>query len=352
MRTCSALLSVALAAALAGCGSAPTKPAFAPGYTPTEAEMGLAEQNSATELPSSTAAELKSEGVLPYYTDTRLLYLAAIQRQGALNLDDHHHVDIGKYLDRANLAAHLFGVGKFALDPPLISLLSIGTSTTSRRDYGPQYARNILRLPSLTLVGTLSAGGAQPGTPAYGARLDSLFTQADTLVRAVSLNCRPEAASLAQIRKDELRMPWNDYSNRWFKDMLHQRAYACTRRVAKHDREQRLGSYKIATTAFPVHKHDKSVEREFGYSGITGTIAQAGDPFVTVTFSWLDEYPHLGCNDAAWTLLKELKADLPEGWYYILSAAPPGETGGALAIYAGRKQKGELTMTRLSDAPK
>jgi len=204
LRTHSALLSVALAAALAGCGSAPTKPAFAPGYTPTEAEMGLAEQNSATALPSSTAAELKSKGVLPYYTDTRLLYLAALQRQGALNPDDHHHVDIGKYLDRANLAAHLFGVGKFALDPPLISLLSIGTSTTSRRDYGPQYARNILRLPSLTLVGTHAAGGDLPGTPAYGARLDSLFTQADTLVRAVSLNCRPEAASLAQIRQDEL----------------------------------------------------------------------------------------------------------------------------------------------------
>ena len=89
LRTHSALLSVALAAALAGCGSAPTKPAFAPGYTPTEAEMGLAEQNSATALPSSTAAELKSKGVLPYYTDTRLLYLAALQRQGALGHTFH-----------------------------------------------------------------------------------------------------------------------------------------------------------------------------------------------------------------------------------------------------------------------
>ena len=351
MRTYSALLSVALAAGLAGCGSAPTKPAFAPGYTPTEAEMGLAELNTAA-LPSAKAAELKAQGELPYYTDTRLLYLAAFQQQAALNPVDHTHVDIGKYLDRANLASHLFGVGKFALDPPLISLLSLGTSSTTRRDFGPEYARDILRFPSLTLVGTQSAGGARPDTPAYGALLDPLFAQGDTLVRAVSLNCRPEAASLAQIEKDELRMPWNNYRNLWIKDVLHQRAYACARRVAKHNREQRSGFYKIATTAFPVHKHDETAEREFGYSGITGSIAQAGDPFVTVTFSLLDEFPHLGGNDAAWTLLKELKADLPEGWYYILSAAPPGETSGALALYAGRKQNGELTMTRLGDAPK
>ena len=352
MRTYSALLSVALAAGLAGCGSAPTKPAFAPGYTPTEAEMGLAELNTAAALHSEPAGELKAEGGFPNYADTRLLYLAALHQQATLKPDEHTHVEIGKLLDQANLAAHVFGVGKFALDPPLISLLSIGTSKKSRRDYGPEYARNILRFPSLTLVGTQAAGGARPGTSAYGALLDPLFTQGDTLVRAVSLNCRPEAASLAQIKKDELRMPLNNNNNLWFKDMLHQRAYACARRMIKHNPDYYYGQYKVATTAFPVHKRDESLEREFGYSGITGTIAQAGDPFVTVTFSWLDEFPHLGGNDAAWTLLKELKADLPEGWYYILSAAPPGETSGALALYAGRKQNGELTMTRLGDAPK
>jgi len=352
MRSWSALLSVALAVGLSGCGRIPTKPAFAPGYIPTEAEIGLVEQNSTLVLPSETLDAFKSQGSRPVEADTRLLYLAAFHQQVALKPDDHNHVDIGKLLDRANLAAHILDAGKFALDPPLISLLSIGSTTTSRRDFGPQYARNILRLPSLTLVGAQPASGAQPGTPAYGARLDPLFAQADKLVRATSLGCQPEAVSLAQIRKGTLYMPWNNQLSLWIKDLSHQRAYACARRAVKYDRENSSAVYKISTAAFPVHKHDKSVAAEFGYSGITGTIAQAGDPFVTVTFSWLDEFPYLGGQQAAWTLLKELQADLPEGWYYILSATPPGETGGDLAIYAGRKQNGKLTLAHLGQAPK
>ena len=105
MRTYSALLSVALAAGLAGCGSAPTKPAFAPGYTPTEAEMGLAELNTAAALHSEPAGELKAEGGFPNYADTRLLYLAALHQQATLKPDEHTHVEIGKLLDQANLAA-------------------------------------------------------------------------------------------------------------------------------------------------------------------------------------------------------------------------------------------------------
>jgi len=351
MRTCSALLSVALAAALAGCGLAPIKPAFAPGHIPTEAEIELTEKNMASIL----GREQMDNFSLPFPTDPRLLYLAALHEKTVLPTDagaEGKHVSIVKLFDRGNLAAHAFGAGKFALEPPLVSLLSLGVrSKSDRLRGGGEVGRTILRQPSLTLIGIEPANGAVPDSPGYGARLDPLFTQADKLVRASSLDCQPEAVSLAQIQRERLRMPSGNLVNYWLEDATHRRAYICARRVAKYDREK-LSLLKIGVNAFPVHKHDKSVEREFGYSGITGTIAQAGDPFVTVTFSWLDEYPHLGGNDAAWTLLKELKADLPEGWYYILSAAPPGETGGALAIYAGRKQKGELTMTRLSDAPK
>ena len=157
---------------------------------------------------------------------------------------------------------------------------------------------------------------------------------------------------MAERREGTEALPWRNRSNNaWSKDTFHRRSYDCARRVAKYDRGFPNTNFAILATVFPAHPADAEMTRTYGYSGITGTLAQAGDPFATVSFAWLDEFPHLGGDQAAWTLVDELQAAIPEGWYVVLSAAPRGSKGAPLDVFVGRKQGGGLQMTSVGKAP-
>jgi len=344
------LRSVALLGCLSGCDL--TSPEQA---TDADTFVSTAPENAAAVIPGVSSAKTVEESLLfyggrPAVTDARLLYLAAYHQQTLGQSEALTPTEVGQRL--AAHAGRALGGGDadFALNPPLISLVSMTVGTRDHsHDFGPLYAREILRRPSLTLLGTVPAAGALPGSPAYGALLEALFAQGEHLINATSLACQPGQPTLDGAPA-EGGGPLAD-SQYWVTNVIHQQRYSCARRVKAPDRRDTLGLYQIGVAAFPVHEAAPAVARDFGYAGITGALAPAGDPFVIVSLPWLDEFPHLGGDQAAWTLLDEIKGVLPAGWYYLLSAAPPGATGAALELYAGRQVDGALTPAALGPLP-
>ena len=346
MRFWPTLCTVALLSGLSGCDHAPADPVSTAGrFAGSEAEDATAAAAGPTVQES-----LLYYGGRPTVTDARLLYLAAYQQQVLGQPDALSPAALGQRLAAHARRALSGDPAALARHPPLLSLLSMTVGARDHSlDFGPLYAREILRRPSLTLLGTVPAAGAQPGTPAYGARLEPLFVQGARLLQGTSLACepaRPAADAAATDAGGRLADP-----HYWVANVIHQQSYACARRVAPADGHDPLGLYQVGVAAFPVHEAPPAVTRDFGYAGITGTLAQAGDPLVIVTLPWLDEFPHLGGDQAAWTLLDELQAALPTGWYYLLSAAPPGVPGGDLTLYAGRQEDGAVTPTALGALP-
>ena len=342
MRFWLTLCTVALLGGLSGCDHAPSAPV-------TSAGSGTEEAAPAAAAPT-VEESLLYYGGRPTVTDARLLYLSAYQQQNLGQPDALSPAALGQRLAAHAQRALGGDTAAFARHPPLLSLLSLTVGARDHSlDFGPLYAREILRRPSLTLLGTVPAAGAQPGTPAYGAPLEALFAQGARLLQATSLACEPaRPAPDAAPADGGGRLADPHY---WVANVIHQQSYTCARRVAPADGHDPLGLYQVGVTAFPVHEAPPAVTRDFGYAGITGTLARAGDPLVIVTLPWLDEFPHLGGDQAAWTLLDELKMALPTGWYYLLSAAPPGVPGGGLMLYAGRQEEGAVTPTALGALP-
>jgi hypothetical protein len=324
--------------ALGGCAGQPV--AGSGNGELSEAKINEAER---VELSPNTAIRNYRQTDPAVAADAALLYVTAFASGQAEAVDaDPLGSPIMRTLEIASLGAYAFDKS-LMLEPPWMVFLSMGVHTTEEMaKNGYLGGKTFLSKPSLMLVGVEDADSAALGTPAYGAKLDTLFAKGDALMRAAPFGCEPSAKWKHQTTlRGELVS--TDGASTWHPNVLRSRGYSCL----KDDPENKARNLVFA---YPSPKATESIKKDFGMVALTGTVTAQDDPFVRVNFADLTRYPDLGGNLAAWALLEKLQDEIPVGWYFVLSGAMPGDPGGALQVVVGQKTKDGFRMARYGNA--
>lgn len=328
----------ALALGISGCGGG----SGVHSGDPAELSPAQIDEAERSEISTATAISHYRSYDEQLAANAVLLYLTAF----ATTTDKAQAAPLGnpvmRTLDAANIAAWAFD-SPLQFESPLMTLVGMGVLNSD--DFikiGYEEGLKVLRTPSLILVGTQTAAGATLGTPAYGAIMDRLFAQGDSLLHSAGLGCEPVTKYLHSRSLLHGELLSGHIGSIWFPNVLRTRGYACSQFPGNATDSRNLNFLGV----WPSPEPSDAVRQAVGTMALTGTVTAMDDPFVMVSFKNLSQYPGYAGNDGAWKLLEKLQDAMPVGWYFVIGGSMPGEASGPMQVAVGQKTSKGFTVAR------